>query len=288
MKNEQGISNCPNELKSLLLAFRLLPRDLDGLRKFSNDLESLSEHLNREWREYMNAYDEKDLPNPAIDVDFLKWRAKCDKNIRKLAVSELTEKDVEALEKMNIKITAQNLLWLISEKRILLRIITAFEIWYVDYKRNSPRDFNFGESINTFNFNKDTSLKLAVFSIPEILERKSIPVERIRICPICKNIFWAKRSDSSACSDKDVNAFNSKKSGAKARLKELQNEFSKESKKLQKLIAKYKYSPFTSKEMHPLIAKQHELVDEVDKKITRERGKEIWHFINVRTVNFGG
>ncbi len=32
-----------------------------------------------------------------------------------------------------------------------------------------------------------------------ILERENIPFFRIRLCPICENIFWAKRLDSKTC-----------------------------------------------------------------------------------------
>jgi len=59
--------------------------------------------------------------------------------------------------------------------------------------------------------------------LPLIFELEDIPPERIRKCPICQNIFWAKRIDSPTCSERCLNTFN----GRNTRIRKLENEIKK-------------------------------------------------------------
>lgn len=49
----------------------------------------------------------------------------------------------------------------------------------------------------------DGFIRPQISGITEVFRNENIPPERIRECPICRRIFWAKRVDAKTCGDKE-------------------------------------------------------------------------------------
>ncbi len=92
---------------------------------------------------------------------------------------------------------------------------------------------------------------------------RGVPAERLRICPICKEVFWAKRIETSICSNKKCsNIFHQRK----IRIKEYENRLDEEHKKYEKIQSSL--SPD-----NPSIKEQRKKVNSLIEKINREKIK---------------
>lgn len=92
---------------------------------------------------------------------------------------------------------------------------------------------------------------------------EGINAKRLRICPICKDIFWVKRIEAGTCSKKRCsNNFHQRK----LRIKEYESNVEKEFKKLEKHQAEFGLE-------HPLTTKQIEKVNKILLKINTEKLK---------------
>jgi hypothetical protein len=90
-----------------------------------------------------------------------------------------------------------------------------------------------------------------------------VPAERLRICPICKEVFWAKRIETSICSNKKCsNDFHQRK----IRIKEYENRLDEEHKKYEKM-----QSSLSSD--NPSIKEQRKKVNSIIEKLNREKNK---------------
>ncbi len=90
-----------------------------------------------------------------------------------------------------------------------------------------------------------------------------VPAERLRICPICKEVFWAKRIETSICSNKRCsNNFHQRK----IRIKEYENRLDEEHKKYEKM-----QSSLSSD--NPSIKEQRKKVNSIIEKLNREKLK---------------
>jgi hypothetical protein len=212
MKNKKDTSFCPDELRPLFKMVNKLPQDLN---KFENDLNQI---YTRGFAEFQKAGqpDTKNLglfyaPN---EVDSIRVQSKHCKLLRQQIPPELAAFYNEFFESNDFFNALFQLRLLINEKRTLLTIIQSFQGWDKGYNRQliPQPTFNLEVPLSAFSFNEDTSLALLSFRVLEILTKDKIPIKRIRICRACKNIFWAKRSDSPTCSKKCLNTFNKRKS----------------------------------------------------------------------------
>lgn len=92
---------------------------------------------------------------------------------------------------------------------------------------------------------------------------RGVAPERLRICPICKEVFWAKRIETSICSNKKCsNSFHQRK----IRIKEYENRLDEEHKKYEKIQSSL--SPD-----NPLIKEQRKKVNSLIEKLNREKNK---------------
>lgn len=92
---------------------------------------------------------------------------------------------------------------------------------------------------------------------------RGVAPERLRICPICKEVFWAKRIETSICSNKKCsNNFHQRK----IRIKEYENRLDEEYKKYEKM-----QSSLSSD--NPSIKEQRKKVNSIIEKLNREKIK---------------
>ncbi len=92
---------------------------------------------------------------------------------------------------------------------------------------------------------------------------RGVDAERLRVCPICLEIFWAKRKEASTCSKKRCsNNYHQRK----LQIKELESRFDNAFEKLEK---QRQILPSDS----PLIAEQIKLTNKIKEKINKEKMK---------------
>lgn len=247
-KQPESVSICPNELKCLMKSVNFLPNDL---KRFENDLMDLSLQFNDEF------YGAK-APLETIILGLL--QKYCEK-IRSMVSPQMDAKISELLERNDFQNVLFQLHRLINEKITLKTVIQAFE---TSKEYNNPNQtFVFDKSIAAFSFSEDSSLEIASFRVIEILTRKKLPIDRIRICPVCKNIFWAKRTESPACSAPHVHTFNTRKT----RIKKDEEEFKEQVATLKKLAVEY------NSQEHPLVLDQLKKVKNLQNKIQKKAQK---------------
>ena len=129
------------------------------------------------------------------------------------------------------------------------------------------RIYSFNQKMRGIRFSGTLDLKGGfirpdISGLPEVFDKQDIPPERIRKCPVCQNIFWAKRLESPDCSDSHVNTFNA----WKTRIRKSEADLNKETEKLEKLQSKFKPE-------HPLIQQQREKITKLSGKIQRRKNK---------------
>jgi len=270
---KRKISECPKELEDLIDSVNLVPGDLE---KFESDLLELSKQFNTE------LYG-KDNPTKTRMAKLL---SEYGKKIRNLISPELEKRIKYTVEQNGFENVVFQLRRLVNERIMFRDIIQAFRMWDIDYNRQPygidaelfklfTKDFdydrqlvlkptfNFSKALSAFSFNQDTSIELLSFRVLEILTRDKIPIERLRICPICKDIFWAKRIEAKTCSKRRCsNNFHQRK----LRIKEYEKRLDKEFKNLKKLQSSL--SPKNS-----LITQQRERVNKLLQKIKKEKMK---------------
>ena len=114
-----------------------------------------------------------------------------------------------------------------------------------------------------FTVNSDGNIKPEENEFTSLFNKYDVSFERIRICPICSSVFWAKRIESSTCSNRKCsNNFHQRK----RRIKDYEERLVEESKKLGKL--QKNLSPKNN-----LVTKQSKMVEELSKKIEVEKNK---------------
>lgn len=241
------ISEGSPELNKLIEKINLLPEDW---QKFELD----SEKLIKQWGAEIREAGAKDriLP-PEFSSNYAK-------KFRNLIAPGLAEKMNRKPEETSL-INAQREIRVLYDQNLALRnIINIFQ----QFKEcNNPEGIgHLNKPLQTIGFNPDTTLNIMGFEVIEILQRNNIPVERVRVCPICQNIFWAKRIESPACSDSHVIAVNT----GKTRIRKNLDNFHKQIEKLKKLDSTF------SRE-HPSVLKQLELVRKLRKKIQLKEKK---------------
>lgn len=179
MRNYKKLSICPKQLKPIRDLVNQLPQDL---KKFESDLTEMNLEFNREIENSMEKYDE--------------MRSRFSNRLYK-RISPKLKKYLHEIKAQGFINELIQLQILINEKITLETIIKSFEAF--KSFNNPNQTFVFDKSIAAFGFNSDSTIQLSSFRIIEILTKNKIPIERVRICPMCKEFYWAKRLDSKTC-----------------------------------------------------------------------------------------
>lgn len=239
----EKISICPPELKELIEPLNLLPPDLN---QFEDYLLKLSLEFNAECFE-----------NSESSFDLMDIYAE---KICGLIHPELVNR-INEFKKGDFINGKCQLERLINEKITLITVIQAFKAF--KSFNNPSQTFGFKKSIAVFSFYKDSTIQLSSFRVIEVLTRNKIPIERVKICPICNEIFWAKRIEAQPCSKKRCsNNFHQRE----RRIKEYEKRLSKEVTNLEKL--QLNLSPENT-----LISQQSNKTEKLSKKIKIEKRK---------------
>jgi hypothetical protein len=175
------ISKGPSEIREWIRLMNLLPKDKNA---YQDAVKELSVLFNK-------------APLENIDT--------CNRRFRGFIGSELADK--LSLEKFGFLNAHMAIDRLYSDKATLLAIIFAFRQWDVDYNRQVLLAPTFGlpDAPLAISFNADTSINIPILECLAKtfrVERKGtmrVPIERIRQCPECQNIYWASRLDAETC-----------------------------------------------------------------------------------------
>lgn len=238
------------ELNDLIKKINLLPKDWEKFLRESRvfietlDLKLLSE-MEKQGISILPCSKYLELCPDDVLIFNEKFRRLAPKLIERMGLNLETD----GLENAQFQIRV------LYEQNLALRnIINIFQ----QFKgfNNPEQSFVLNKPLQTIGFNADTTLNLVGFRVIEILTSNKIPIERVRICPICQDIFWAKRTESPACSDPHVIAVNAGKTRNRKNLEE----FQKQREKLKKLDSKFGRE-------HPLVLRQVELVKKLHNKI---------------------
>lgn len=197
------LSECPKDLNELIKVINLLPKNLSEFIKKKGILES--EFRDEAQQVYAGIKSDRSLTdNPFLLFDTLALQAKYRDKLGALLSAEFIRAINFGIEPFSFQNATFSLTILINEKMTLLHIIESFNIWDIDFNRQLDHkpDFNFDKAIAAYSFNEDTSLQFTSFKIIDILTKHKIPIERVRKCPICNNIFWAKKLNAETCGEK--------------------------------------------------------------------------------------
>lgn len=175
----QKIAQCPIELEELFQLVNLLPKDVDLLRKTLTVL-----HL--EFNQRFNANPEK----------FRKINNSLEEKIKKLHPELANDIFISISDEgfINQKFQIERL---INEKKTLRAVIQNYKE-FIGFN-NPQATFMLDKALTTIGFNQDSTIQFASFRILDILSRNKIPIKRLGICPICDEVFWAKRENAPTC-----------------------------------------------------------------------------------------
>jgi hypothetical protein len=259
-------SEIPEELQNIIDAVNLLPQDLESFEKNINELYV---QFDREYLEAIKRHDNRiRFGYEPLENDWAKIQLKYNEKLCQIVKSNLLRAINYEPERNSFQNAVLRLRRLINEKQTLLTIVDAYRTWNFSYDRQTiyPPDFNFKKPLIAFSFNPDSTIKFTSFEILELLKINNIPIDRIRICQICRNIFWAKRIESPTCSKRCSNTFNGRKTRIKQRAEKYLQQYNEQLEKLEKL--KTSFNPD-----HPLIQKQKKLLNNLLTKLDKEKLK---------------
>ena len=271
MKKEKQIDYsksrfAPEALARVIAAVNELPQDL---KKFKDDLNELSARYDKEYLQIIQKHGNRVAAGyEPLEKDLLKLQSVYANKLRRLITPKLAGLLNTAVERNGFENARLRLRNLVSEKRALLRIIDAFNRWQaLTFKGMAVfKPFEFETPVYTFSFNEDATLELSNIEILDILTKEKIPIEKIRVCRVCPNIFWKKRSDSPTCSSSCLKTFNDKRFETKERITKYTDGFEIQQKKLEKQKETLDIS-------HPLIQKQMQILDKIQNKLEKEKFK---------------
>jgi hypothetical protein len=258
MKN---ISTGSAEFNDLLELINLLPKDWETFERESRNLiKQWETEILKEMRKvgkHTVFYWEYSQLFPGLT-------AKYSSRFRQLIAPKLAEEMNRKPEEMGLENAKFELQVLYEQKLALKNIIQLFQMFK---KSNDPyQTFRLDKPLKTIGFHEDTTIDLIGFRVIETLKRNNIPIERVRECPVCEDIFWVKRIEKNSdfipyCSESCGNTFNTRRT----RVRKLEKEFEQQLEKLRKLQ--------TSSAPNELITKQNEQVIKIAEKINQRKIK---------------
>lgn len=215
-------------------------------KAFDNAIESLKEKTRRFSKLYSYLFEMKDYPAPQNIYDEISYK------VRKWEYEKTAYQRYEKFQQMRIDVrTIARSCMLYRKKGRFISNELTFE--RLGFKR---RDKGYRSDFIIKNGKIDFESEL-------IQVLRGIDAERLRICPICDEVFWAKRIDAPTCPKKRCsNNFHQRK----LRIKELESRLDVQWSKLEK---QRKNLPPN----HVLTKEQTERVNKITSKINKEKMK---------------
>lgn len=276
-KEKKPDAKCPGELDEILKLVNLLPKNvLSVYENLKEKYESEEQYLNEQTQINPNDIDIK------MDLTFLfdSYGKKIEQLLPKdvyyyvvgifdTGFKEFTfyngiTAQIEPLEKLFELITLKQLL-----KQIAVLTSLEFEVIH-------PASRLTFQPLISFGLDVEGNVKSYASPIVEVFSRNNIPLERIRLCPICEDIFWALKvsqdnvereykSNSNACSPSCVNTYRQRKFQSKKRIKKYEKQLAEETAKLEKLQLK------NSMPDNNLISEQKATIKKLEKLIEEDK-----------------
>ncbi len=228
------IAETPNGLEELLLLLNQLPKSVGELERLASDLVGISEQLNSAILELWGTQCEH--PGKFDHSAF----ARASLRLRKRAISKITSQIGHDLA-VGLNLGSQShpyydapfyVRTLVQKKLALLHILQCFEmrnndaVRYAELRRKIT--FHFVQPPTWFQFNTDTTIEITEFDIFDYLSKNRIPMDRVRLCPVCNEIYWVKRKGAPVCkSRKCSNAFHQRVARRKVVMEQLDDELRK-------------------------------------------------------------
>ncbi len=269
MKQNHEISSTKNE--AVRVCPESLGRIIEGVNNLPVDIEEIQKRLVELAKEVINSDYESVLANiESYRAEIVKLKLK--KQVLDYLIGEMPGAIILGL-------VAQNFNELILAEPVLQGIAEINQEEKEQYGKNAfsrtPHNLiysalAFNQGLGGIRFSATLKLSGGSFirpnlsGLPLVFESENIPPERIRKCPVCQKIFWAKRIESPACS-KHVSAFNSRKTRNKTILKELEASLEKQLNTLKK------YQSLSPE--HNVITKTKEKISKLTKKIERRKSE---------------
>lgn len=253
MRNYKKHSECPPKLKGLIAILNMLPNDvLTSLDELS-DLErrgAAYEDIKKSFCDYACKLDD-DLRRVLAELyggDWVSWRHFLRRRINEKAtlrflIMEIKSGDFEKYYMLKNKFRSFNKapgIWLgqgsdpLNIREIEKERFASMNINFKDITKDKLSETEWSEferlsrHFNLFfiktsvqpTLDKDGYLVLEADGLAKIITEERIKFERIRICPVCNLIFWAKKNSSETCGRKKcVDTLGNRKRLEKAKTK---------------------------------------------------------------------
>jgi hypothetical protein len=272
-KAEKPEVKCPSELEEIIELVNSLPKNvLSVYKNLKEKYESEEQYLIEQTQINPNDID--------IKMDLTHLPRKYEKEIKSLfseniyfyvkGVLEFQFSEINfgvgfdsILEPLDKLFELMKIKWLLTQ----IAELTSLEFDVL----HTATELIFQPIIN-FGVDENGNIKPATNPLVEIFNKKNIPLERIRLCPICKDIFWALKvsqdnvekkykSDSITCSPPCSNT----RRGAKKRIKDYKKRLAEETAKLEKLQLKNLMSD------NDLISEQKEKIKKAENLIEKNK-----------------
>ncbi len=214
----EAVRKCPESLRRIIAAVNRLPENTD----------EILERLIKLARDVENA----DFEEIHANIESYKakiYNLKLEKEVLDYLIGEMPGAIIFGL-------VAQNFNELILAKPVLQGIAEINRKEIEQYGKRAFTETPFNKLVNSYAFQEkmrgirfsvpldliNGCVRPAFSGLPLIFQKEDIPLARIRICPVCKSIFWAKRIDSPTCSEKCLNTFNQRNTRIRKLEKELE------------------------------------------------------------------
>ena len=199
MRNYKKISGCPNSLRRVIEGVNHLPVDAEGTLGKLIDLAMVATKLNPDKFRATSDFYRAEIKNLGLEKEVLDYiigemptqimMGFVAQNFNELILAKpilqnIAEMNSEEIEKYGRKIFTKN------------QINPIGKIYTFYQKMNGVR---FSGTLNLI----DGFIRPQISGLTEVFQNEDIPPERIRECPICRRIFWAKRVDAKSCGEKE-------------------------------------------------------------------------------------
>ena len=181
MRNYKKIADCPESLRRIIEGVNHLPVNADEILRRLIELAQVA--VNSSPGDFY------------ANADFYKTEVKnlkLDKEVLDYLIGEMPSEIMTG-------VVAQNFNELLLAKPILQNIaeIKPDAKFYTFYQK--MRGIRFSGTLILM----DGFLRPSISGLSEVFQNQDIPPERIRECPVCRRIFWAKRLDAKTCGSKE-------------------------------------------------------------------------------------
>lgn len=199
MRNYKKISDCPESLRRIIEGVNHLPVNADEIRGKLIDLAMVATKLSPDKFMETSDFYRAEIKNLGLEKEVLDYiigemptqimmgfvvQKFSELELAKPVLQNIAEMNSAEIEKYGRKIFTKN------------QINPIGKIYTFYQKMNGIR---FSGTLNLiYGF-----IRPQISGLTEVFQNENIPPERIRECPICQLIFWAKRVDAKTCGEKE-------------------------------------------------------------------------------------